>query len=168
MAQSIRSCLTALLAVLLGAYPAAGQDRQVRGRVLDEANAGLPGVSVLVKGTNNGTNTDADGNFSISLPAGGHVLTVSSIGYVTQDVQVSSSATEITVKLKADVKSLGEVVVTALGVQKSTRNVGYAVQQIDGGEFRKPGRSTTSMHCRANWPGYRSAGTAARWAARRV
>jgi TonB-linked SusC/RagA family outer membrane protein len=137
MAQSIRSCLPVLLAVLFCAYEAVGQDRRVKGKVTDEANAGLPGVSVLVKGTNNGTNTDADGNFSITLPAGSHVLTVSSIGHVTQDVNVTAGATEVTVKLKADVKSLGEVVVTALGVQRSTRNVGYAVQQIDGGGIQE-------------------------------
>ncbi|HWV32799.1 MAG TPA: carboxypeptidase-like regulatory domain-containing protein, partial [Dyadobacter sp.] len=133
MTQSIRSCLSVLLAVLFCAYEAAGQDRRVKGKVTDESNAGIPGVSVLVKGTNNGTNTDADGNFTIALSAGSHVLTVSSIGHVTQDVNVPAGMTELTVKLKADVKSLGEVVVTALGVQRSTRNVGYAVQQIDGG-----------------------------------
>ncbi len=137
MVQSIRSCLSVLLAVLFCAYQAAGQDRRVKGKVTDESNAGIPGVSVLVKGTNNGTNTDADGNFTIALSAGSHVLTVSSIGHVTQDVNVPAGMTELTVKLKADVKSLGEVVVTALGVQRSTRNVGYAVQQIDGGGIQE-------------------------------
>jgi TonB-dependent SusC/RagA subfamily outer membrane receptor len=137
MTLSIRSCLSVLLVVLFCVANAVGQDRRVRGKVIDENNAPIPGASVLVKGSNNGTNTDTEGNFAISLPAGNHILAVSSIGYVTQDMNVSAAMSEVTVKLKADVKSLGEVVVTALGVQRNTRNVGYAIQQIDGGGIQE-------------------------------
>ncbi|CAG5067616.1 TonB-dependent receptor SusC [Dyadobacter sp. CECT 9623] len=133
----IRGCLLTLFGLAFSAISVQAQSRQVAGKVLDEANAAVPGASVLIKGTTTGTNTDADGKFSIGLPDGDQKLTVSSIGFQTIDVNVPRSMTEITVKLPADVKSLGEVVVTALGVQQNTRNVGYAIQQIGGGSIQE-------------------------------
>ncbi len=108
------------------------QGLEVSGKVVDEVNAAVPGANILVKGKNVGTNSAGDGSFSIAIPAGTRTLIVSSIGFKTQEVDVSPAMTRLTIKLLPDVKSLGEVVVTALGVQRNTRNVGYAVQQLDG------------------------------------
>lgn len=108
------------------------QGLEVSGKVVDEVNAAVPGANILVKGKNIGTNSAGDGSFSIAIPAGTRTLIVSSIGFKTQEVDVSPAMTRLTIKLLPDVKSLGEVVVTALGVQRNTRNVGYAVQQLDG------------------------------------
>ncbi|GAB3249939.1 SusC/RagA family TonB-linked outer membrane protein [Larkinella harenae] len=108
------------------------QSRQVTGKIVDEANAAIPGANVVIKGSATGTTTDGDGNFSISVPAGKQALAVSSIGFQTQEVELTPAMSKVTIKLLPDVKNLNEVVVTALGVQRNTRNVGYAIQQIDG------------------------------------
>lgn len=135
--RMIRNCLLILTGLAFFAASVQAQSRQVSGKVVDDANAAVPGASVLIKGTTSGTNTNAAGIFSISLPEGNQKLTVSSIGYQTIDVDVPRSVSQITVRLVTDVKSLGEVVVTALGVQQSTRNVGYAIQQIGGGSIQE-------------------------------
>jgi TonB-dependent SusC/RagA subfamily outer membrane receptor len=82
----------------------------VTGRVTDEAGAGLPGVTVLVKGTTTGTATDAEGNYTITAPDPNGTLTFSYIGYVTQDVPISNR-TSLNVTLATDVQALSEVVV---------------------------------------------------------
>lgn len=133
----LRSCLLVLTGLGIFITSAFAQSRLVSGRVLDEVNAAVAGASVLVKGSTTGTNTNADGNFSLNLPEGNQTLIVSSIGYTSVEVEVQRAMSEVVVRLSPDVKSLSEVVVTALGVQKSTRNVGYAVQQIGGGSIQE-------------------------------
>jgi len=113
------------------------QGRQITGIVVEETNSPLPGASILVKGTETGTTTGVDGRFSLSLPPNSKLLSVSSVGYITKEVEITNSMSDISIRLEPDVKSLGEVVVTALGVQQKTRNVGYAVQQIDGGSIQE-------------------------------
>lgn len=133
----LRSFLLVLTGLGLLITSANAQSRLVSGRVVDEVNAAVAGASVLVKGSTTGTNTNAEGNFSISLPDGNQTLIVSSIGYQPVEVAVPRTMSDVAVRLSPDVKSLSEVVVTALGVQKSTRNVGYAVQQIGGGSIQE-------------------------------
>ncbi|MDQ6481913.1 SusC/RagA family TonB-linked outer membrane protein [Dyadobacter sp. LHD-138] len=137
MSKCIRGSLLIILGIMFLNLKIQAQNRQISGKVVDESNTALPGVNVLVKGTNTGTNTTAEGKFTLSLPPQNHTLTISSIGYKTQDVEITPSMSTVTIKLVADIKSLGEVVVTALGVQRNTRNVGYAVQQIDGGTIQE-------------------------------
>lgn len=113
------------------------QSRQIKGIVVEETNSPLPGASILVKGTETGTTTGVDGRFSLTLPGNSKSLSVSSVGYITTEIEITNSMSDITIRLEPDVKNLGEVVVTALGVQQKTRNVGYAVQQIDGGSIQE-------------------------------
>ena len=88
-----------------------GQDK-VSGRVLDETGSGLPGASVLLKGTTSGSVTDMDGNFSLSISGiENPILSISFIGYVTQEYPVSSGEKEISIQLVPDEQSLNEVVV---------------------------------------------------------
>ncbi|PIQ22575.1 MAG: SusC/RagA family TonB-linked outer membrane protein, partial [Cytophagales bacterium CG18_big_fil_WC_8_21_14_2_50_42_9] len=95
----------------LGTAAMAFAQKQVTGKVIAAAdNAVLPGVTVVVKGTNTGTSTDASGNYSIELPAGQDVLTFTFIGYTAQDVAVGNRTT-INVTLSEDAKALEEVVV---------------------------------------------------------
>jgi hypothetical protein len=91
--------------------PAAGPvaDIPVSGRVTDENGGGLPGVSVLIKGTTNGTATDAEGRFKLTAPDNG-TLVFSFIGYTTQEVSVGGRSV-VDLKMTADVESLSEVVV---------------------------------------------------------
>ncbi len=103
--------------------------KRVTGTVKDnETNTGLPGVSILVKGTTRGTVTDADGKYSIEANEGA-TLVFSSVGYVTQEIAVGSSSV-IDIILVADVKTLGEIIVTGYGSQ-SKRDVTGAVATID-------------------------------------
>jgi hypothetical protein len=96
------------------------QDRQLTGTVKDANGAGLPGVSVVVKGTTSGTTTNAEGKYSITAPSNATLL-LSFIGYVTQEVAVGNRGT-VDVTLAEDVMQLGEVVVTALGVERSRKH----------------------------------------------
>jgi hypothetical protein len=93
----------------------------VTGKVTDEKGAGLPGASVSLKGTNIGTNTDAQGNYSIRVPDGneGGSLVISFVGYAAQEFPIGSK-TVINAQLSADDKSLNEVVVVGYGTQRKS------------------------------------------------
>jgi len=103
----------------------------VSGKVTDDQNLPLPGVNVLIKGTNTGASTDVNGNYTLDVPDGNATLVFSYIGYTTEEVLVNNRTT-INVILLPDIKALGEVVVTALGVSKETRQLGYAVSTVSG------------------------------------
>jgi len=94
----------------------------------------LPGVNVIISGTEKGTVSDLDGNYSIEVPSGTSALVFSSVGYVTQQVDVANRSV-INVILVADVQSLNEIVVTALGIEKETRTLGYATASATPEEF---------------------------------
>lgn len=116
------------------AASAAQQDNIVRGTVLDERGETLVGVSVIIQGTSNGTATDAKGRFEIRAKRG-DVLVVSSIGFITENVTVTGNT--LTVTLKEDSQMLGEVVVTALGLPKQARQVGYATTRVSTDEIER-------------------------------
>ena len=91
----------------------------IRGRVIDETGSELPGVSVVVKGTQAGSVTDGTGRYTVNVPAGGSTLVFSFIGYASQEVPINGrSAVDVT--LAADVKSLNEVVVVGYGTQRKS------------------------------------------------
>ncbi len=102
----------------------------VKGSVKDESGAPLPGVSVSIKGTTKGTQTDADGRFNLDAKAG-DVLVFSYIGYLKKEVPVGSELV-FAITLTSDSKNLNEVVVTALGIKKSEKSLTYANQVVDG------------------------------------
>ncbi|MFC0186479.1 SusC/RagA family TonB-linked outer membrane protein [Pseudarcicella hirudinis] len=91
----------------------------MKGRITDESNLGIPGVTILLKGSNVGTTTDNDGRYSLNLANGTGTLVISSVGYVTQEVPLNNRTT-IDVTLKTDVKSLSEVVVIGYGTVKKS------------------------------------------------
>jgi TonB-dependent SusC/RagA subfamily outer membrane receptor len=94
----------------------------------------LPGVNVIISGTERGTVTDIQGNYSIEVPSGTASLVFSSVGYVTQQVEVGNRSV-INVIMLPDVLSLSEVVVTALGIKKDTRTLGYATVTAEPEDF---------------------------------
>jgi hypothetical protein len=101
----------------LGAF---AQDRTLTGRITDgNDNTALPGANVVVKGTQTGVVTDANGQFSLTVPSGRDVLTISAIGYATQDITIGSK-TAINVAMAPDIKTLNEVVVTGYGGYQTT------------------------------------------------
>jgi len=104
------------------------QNRTLTGRIVDEGNAAMPGVNILVKGTSTGTVSDVQGNFSINIPSSDAVLVFSFVGYLTKEVPVGSQS-NITVNMQPDVISLSEVVVTGYGAQ-SKRDITGAVASV--------------------------------------
>lgn len=107
------------------------QDANISGKVISaEDNAPLPGVSVVIKGTTSGTVTDSDGNYSIVV-AKGNALVFSFLGTEAQEITIDSQ-TRIDVTLKGNVTNLNEVVVTALGIRREKKAIGYSVTEIDG------------------------------------
>lgn len=101
----------------------------VKGKVTDEKGVALPGVSVLVKGTQRGTATNTDGLFQVEVPNNTSVLVFSFLGYETKEITVGNQ-TDLRVSLGIDSKSLEEVVVTALGIKKQSKSIGYATATV--------------------------------------
>ena len=108
--------------------------RTVAGKVLDEEGVGLPGVNVLVKGSSTGSITDVDGNFSIDIPDETTKLVFSYIGYITEEVEVTSGQTTVNVTLLPNITELQEVVISAFGLEKETKRLGYSVTELAGKE----------------------------------
>ncbi|HEY9183788.1 MAG TPA: SusC/RagA family TonB-linked outer membrane protein [Salegentibacter sp.] len=107
------------------------QERTVSGTVTVASDGmPLPGVNVLVKGTNQGTVTDMDGEYSIDVTPDA-VLVFSSLGFEPQEVTVNNQTT-INIEMVEDLESLGEVVVTALGISREKKSLGYSTQEVDG------------------------------------
>ncbi|MFC4874041.1 SusC/RagA family TonB-linked outer membrane protein [Negadavirga shengliensis] len=108
----------------------------VRGRVTSEGDgAGLPGVTVLEKGTNNGTVTDIDGAFAIEVAGENSVLVFSYVGFESQEVRIGNR-TNIEVSLQESLAAMSEVVVTALGIEREKRSLGYSVGEVRGDDIR--------------------------------
>lgn len=109
--------------------------RTVSGVVKDENGEALIGVNVLLKGTTVGAITDFDGNFTLNVPSNG-ILVVSYIGYQTAEVKLSSKS-NYEIVLKEDSKVLGEVVVTAMGIERKAESLTYATQSISNKELTR-------------------------------
>ncbi len=117
------------------------QQRVVSGTVTSaDDNAPLPGVNVVVKGTTNGTVTDINGNYSMNASDEASTLVFSFIGFTSKDVEIGSR-TSINVILQADVSQLNEVLVTAFGIKKETRQLGYSVSQVKAKDLNLSGQS---------------------------
>jgi TonB-linked SusC/RagA family outer membrane protein len=131
MSRIYKQCSVLGLGLALGLAPHLGLAQSpIGGTVTDDHKQPLPGVSVVIKGTSKGTTTDSDGRFVLPTNPG-DVLVISSLGTVAQEVTVGTQA-NLAVTLATDNKQLDEVVVTALGVKKETRKIGYAVQEVNG------------------------------------
>jgi hypothetical protein len=116
----------------------------VTGKVTDESGQPIPGVNILEKGTTNGTSSDGDGNYTLTLPNENAVLIFSFIGYATKEVIVGNQ-TSINVSLTPDTKTLEEIVVTALGIEKSSKSLGYATSKVTADQIAV-NRSTNMMN----------------------
>ncbi|TWR31737.1 SusC/RagA family TonB-linked outer membrane protein [Mucilaginibacter pallidiroseus] len=107
----------------------------VKGKVVDETGAGLPGVTVKIKGTNEAVSTDVNGNFTINAPDNA-VLVFSFLGYENQEIAVAGKPV-INVRMATASKGLNEVVVTALGIKKDQKKLGYSVSTVNGDNLNK-------------------------------
>ncbi|MCD8409249.1 SusC/RagA family TonB-linked outer membrane protein [Tenacibaculum finnmarkense] len=110
------------------------QEKTISGVVSDESG-GLPGVSIIIKGTTTGVETDFDGNYSINAKQN-DILVFSFVGKATQ-VKTVGASNKINVVLADDANLLNEVVVTALGIKREKKSLGYAVSQVKGDDLNK-------------------------------
>lgn len=120
-----------LFLMICAATWAMAQQRQVSGTVKDNKGAPIAGATVLEKGTDNGVATDENGNFTITVSGANPVLVISSVGYQTFEFAVGNNLNP-TITLSPGSGDLDEVVVTALGIKRAKKSLGYAVQEIKG------------------------------------
>jgi TonB-linked SusC/RagA family outer membrane protein len=121
-----------VLLVVLVAQLTFAQERSVSGIVSDNAGMPLPGVSVLVKGAKNGTQSDFDGKYTINA-APSDILVFSYVGM--KSTEKSAGSTTVNAKLSSDATQLESVVVTAMGIKREKKSLGYASQQIKGNDL---------------------------------
>ena len=134
--MNFKRLLIAFIVVMAGsiAMPLWAQERTVSGTVSDTAGQPLPGVSVLVKGTNSGTQTKSDGAFSLTVKANAIALQFSSVGYITQEIAITDEPINIT--LKALNTSLSDVVVVAYGTKRKSDLTG-SITSVTAKDFQK-------------------------------
>ncbi|MEP6725255.1 MAG: SusC/RagA family TonB-linked outer membrane protein [Bacteroidota bacterium] len=110
------------------------QSRTISGKIIDNRNNPVPGASIVTKKTSQATVTDAEGKFTVTVPENS-ILTISSIGFRTQTINVSASTGELQIKMEEDVARLDEVVVTGLATSVKRRNLANAVATISSKEL---------------------------------
>lgn len=113
----------------------APEEKTISGKVTDAKKQALPGVSIMVKGTNRGTITNDNGDFQIKVSEG-QVLSIFFTGYIQQQITVDKT-TFYQVTLLDDEKKLSEIVVTALGIKKEKAKLGYSAQEVKGADLVK-------------------------------
>jgi TonB-linked SusC/RagA family outer membrane protein len=128
--KSMKKFLLLCSAVVFALSCAWAQERTVSGRVTStEDGSSLPGVNVVIKGTTNGTVTDSDGNFKLTVPSSGGALVFSFIGLQTSEVVIGDRSV-VDVSLSLDVTQLSEVIVTAQGITRDKKALGYSITTV--------------------------------------
>ncbi|WP_074408019.1 MULTISPECIES: SusC/RagA family TonB-linked outer membrane protein [Aquimarina] len=123
-----------LLTVLVTQFSVA-QETPITGKVTDDGGTPLPGVNIIVKGSNSGTQTDFDGMYSLQASEGS-TLVFSYLGFADQEVVVGTQKT-INVQLEVTASQLEEIVVTALGISRDKKSLGYSTQEVDGEDLNR-------------------------------
>lgn len=135
MLTMLRNALLVGAVLCVFSTDALAQDRTVQGRVTDAQDGeALPGVNVVVTGTSTGTTTAATGEYALDVPADADSLSFSFVGYATETVAIAGRST-IDVALQPQVEQLEDVVVTAFGVEREERSLGYAIQEVSGADI---------------------------------
>ena len=132
-----------LLKILFGfflffSFSLAAQEVNVNGTVTDSEGMPLPGVNIVIKGTTKGTATNYDGDYKINASQG-DILVFSYLGFVTKEMTVSGST--LNVSLEEDLNQLDQVVVTAFGIERETRELGYSVTQVKAEDVELAGQA---------------------------
>ncbi|MDI9882038.1 SusC/RagA family TonB-linked outer membrane protein [Flectobacillus longus] len=140
------------LIMMLSTFATFAQDRKITGTILDEQGAALPGANIQVKGTSKGVSADANGKYSISVPANASTLVFTFIGYATQEVEIKNQSV-IDLKLVSDTKSLQEVVVVGYGTQKKVTLTG-SVSDVKGSEIVKSPQPNLSNSLAGRFSGF--------------
>ena len=144
------------LALLFAGSAGAQETKTIKGMVRDVTGEPLIGASVIEKGTNNGVITDVDGNFTLTVPADA-TLSIAYMGYATREIHLAKrkKQDDLRVTLREDSQQLKEVVVTAMGIKKDTKRLGYAVSTIESDEIVKAGATNFASAMYGKAPGIR-------------
>ncbi|MDP4262397.1 MAG: SusC/RagA family TonB-linked outer membrane protein [Bacteroidota bacterium] len=136
----MRTHLLLILVSLCTSLQLLAQTRQISGTVTDaQNNTPIVGVTVSGPGKGNSTQTGTDGRFTLSVPPGKATLTFSHVGYESQEVTVAAGTATITVSMDVKEGTMDEVVVTALGIKRDRRSIGYATSTVKGTELQQAG-----------------------------
>jgi len=110
----------------------------IRGRVVDsQTGKPLAGVSVTIKGKKGGASTNDEGWFSLNIPSQSATLIISSVGYTTVEQVVEAGSSNIMISLVQDQKGMNEVIVTALGIQRTAKSLTYSAQRVGGDQINE-------------------------------
>jgi TonB-linked SusC/RagA family outer membrane protein len=130
MKKGVQRASLTLMVVFAFLLQSFAQSKTITGKVSSAANEVIPGASIQVKGTTTGTISDADGAYSITVPSEKSVLVFSSISFATQEIAVENRST-LDVILQDDTKALSEVLVTALGIKRAEKSLGFAASTVN-------------------------------------
>ncbi|WP_339885046.1 SusC/RagA family TonB-linked outer membrane protein [Polaribacter vadi] len=128
MKHKFLSKILILIFIFLSTF--AFSQKVISGKVLDETGASLPGASINIVNGNKWTTTDFDGNFKIEYEDEKSIIKIEFLGYLSQEF-VIGKRNDITITMQPDVNTLSEVIVTALGIKRSQKKVGYATQKVE-------------------------------------
>ena len=120
-----------IFAAMLCGTVAFAQNVTVKGKILDNEGLPLPGAAALITGTTQGTISDENGDFSFEV-ASGATVEISCLGFIPQTINVGGADMDVTITLQPDTQLLDEVVVTALGITRQEKTLGYALQEVEG------------------------------------
>ncbi|MDF7819824.1 SusC/RagA family TonB-linked outer membrane protein [Runella sp. MFBS21] len=135
--RNLRYLLTLTVVVILCFSEAWAQTRTISGKITSsEDGTGMPGVNIILKGTQKGTTTNAFGAYSLEVSGSNPVLIISFVGYTAQEIAVGNRNV-IDVSLAPSAENLKEVVVTALGIKREEKSLGYSVGKVDGKELNR-------------------------------
>ena len=154
--QKVLGSMIVALALLFAGSAGAQETKTIKGMVRDVTGEPLIGASVIEKGTNNGVITDVDGNFTLTVPADA-TLSIAYMGYATREIHLAKRKKQgdLRVTLREDSQQLKEVVVTAMGIKKDTKRLGYAVSTIESHEIVKAGATNFASAMYGKAPGIR-------------
>lgn len=134
-----------LLVFLFSSLKIFAQTRTITGVVRDSANQPLVAATVSVKGQKISTTTAADGSFTLSVPAGSVTLEVSYVGYGSVTMPLNPNQTDVSVVMQQGSNTISDVVVTALGIRKEERKLGYAVSTVSGEQLNKARETNVAL-----------------------
>jgi TonB-linked SusC/RagA family outer membrane protein len=150
--------LLLLVGIVLSFIQLNAQQRSITGKVTDANGNPVPNATVLIKGTKTGTSTDENGNFSLAIPSSAKALVISSVNLASQEISISGKNAVLVNLLPKD-ESLTEVVVTALGIKKDKKTLGYGVTTLKSEEITQAHTTNVTNALSGKIPGVKISGS---------
>ncbi|MEY2916365.1 MAG: hypothetical protein RIS73_79, partial [Bacteroidota bacterium] len=155
----MRKLILSIITLVFFTVAVFAQNRTITGRITDAAEGtAIAGASVIVLNEKSGTKTDANGRFELSVPSGAKILEVSFIGYISEQRAINANAASVDIALRPTNDKLREVVVTAFGIKKDKKTLGYGVTQVNSEELTRAHTTNITNALTAKVPGVRVSG----------